>query len=369
IRTPMNGLLGMNELLLDTDLSEEQREYTEMAKVSAETLLKIINDILDFSKIEAGKMELEAVPFNLSDIVKTLSHLIEKSNTGKEIIFSSNTDKKIPATLIGDPVRIRQILLNYGTNALKFTEEGRISFNVELLAEDSHTVELKFSVSDTGMGISADDKYKLFEKFSQVNTFTSRNYGGSGLGLSICKQLTQLMGGEVGVESEVDKGSTFWFTAILKKVESNGHPVDVNNDKKEAPQPSSPATGKILIAEDDMGNQVLFKNILEKENYIVDVADNGLTVIEAIEHTPYRLILMDLQMPKVDGLQATAAIRKKEKNTGKSIPIIALTGSMIKDYKSLGFDDYVLKPMKKNHLLQIIRKWMDKESVQSSQPQ
>lgn len=217
IRNPVSGIMGLNELLLASDLSEEQAELLGMIKYSTESLMRIINDVLDFSKIEAGKMELEEIEMDVREITSSVVRLLSVSPEKKPIDISCTFDDRIPEVLIGDPSRIRQILLNYGLNAYKFTSTGSISVDVELVEEDGSFTRLKFSVTDTGCGIPQEKQQYLFTPFSQLDSSIARNFGGSGLGLSICKQLTELMGGEVGLESKVDQGSRFWFSVPLKK--------------------------------------------------------------------------------------------------------------------------------------------------------
>lgn len=360
IRTPMNGVMGMNDLLLETDLTNEQRELSTMVKKSAKSLLRVINDILDLSKIEAGKMRLEEVPFGIRESTKEIVQILSFSSNDKGISMNTSIDESIPEYLIGDPVRIRQVLMNFGGNAVKFTEKGSVSFDVELLESTDKACTLKFSVTDTGPGISQKQQNEIFGTFTQGDTSTTRRYGGTGLGLSICKQLVELMDGELGLESEPGKGSTFWFTVSLKKVENDTgeksvNPAEINDDFSDSDQPL-----KILIAEDNKINQIVARKILEKENFEVEIVETGKQAVDAVQTGNYSFVFMDIQMPEMDGYEATRKIRELEKDTGKHIPIIALTASaMEKDREkclSVGMDEYLPKPIEKEELLRILKK-------------
>ncbi len=360
IRTPMNGVMGMNDLLLETELSPEQRELSTMVKKSAKSLLRVINDILDLSKIEAGKMRLEEVPFGIRESTKEIVQILSFSSNDKGLSMTTSIDESIPENLMGDPVRIRQILMNFGGNAVKFTEKGSVTFDVELLESTDETCTLKFSVTDTGPGISKEKQNEIFGSFTQGDTSTTRKYGGTGLGLSICKQLVDLMGGDLGLKSEPGKGSTFWFTVTLKKAddEMNRMAPDasiVNDDVFNSDQ-----TLKILIAEDNKINQIVARKILEKENFEVDIVETGKQAVDAVQTGKYAFVFMDIQMPEMDGYEATRTIRELEKGTGNHIPIIALTASaMEKDREkclNVGMDEYLPKPIEKEELLRILKK-------------
>ncbi len=364
IRTPMNGIIAMNEFLLDTELSEEQEEYCKLVEQCAQTLLQSINDILDFSKIEAKMMDFEEIPLDLSNLVKGSVKMISASAREKPIEISYRLSEKIPGDLFGDPTRIQQILLNYGNNAVKFTEKGSVRFDVELIEENATEVLLKFSVTDTGKGIAEDIIHTLFKPFSQGDNSTTRKYGGTGLGLVICKQLAELMNGEVGVHSTEGKGSEFWFTLTLKK-----KPQESETNQKTTPastktDQTETISRKILVAEDNPVNQVVTRRMLESEGYTVHLVENGDEVLDALKENQFDLILMDLQMPGMDGLEATKIIRKQESQTGKQIPIIALTASTLKEDKNkclqVGMDDFLIKPIKKEKLKTILERWFKK---------
>lgn len=359
IRTPMNGVMGMNNLLLETDLTDEQRELSELVNSSAKSLLKVINDILDFSKIEADKMEIEKVPFNLHTLVREAVQIIDFSSKGKDLKISFSIDSNIPERLYGDPTRIRQVLINFGGNAVKFTKEGKITFKTERLESDDSSCLIKFLVTDTGPGIPKNKQSGIFDSFTQGDSSTTRRYGGTGLGLAICRQLAELMGGEVGVESEAGKGSTFWFTVSLEKAK-----IEVNSNNTQVKKPllsSEPFIKnlKILVAEDNKMNQILARIILEKEGFEVDIAETGIEAIKAVEKNEYAFVLMDIQMPEMDGYEATKLIREMEKDSGRHLPIIALTASAMDVDRELciqaGMDEYVSKPVDKEKLFMAMR--------------
>lgn len=361
IRTPMNGVMGMNDLLLETNLTDEQKELSGMVKKSAKSLLRVINDILDFSKIEAGKMEIEAVPFRIREFLTEITQIISFSTNDKGLSIDSSVDKNIPEFLLGDPTRIRQILMNYGNNAVKFTEKGSITFTVKLLKTEGDKHTIKFSVSDTGTGISPEKQAKIFDTFTQADTSTTRKYGGTGLGLAICDQLAELMGGEVGVDSEVGEGSTFWFTVTLPEVDKE----NISDPVGEAGTGNgfstlAPEKLKVLIAEDNQINQIVVRKILEKEGFKVDIVDTGTKAVEAVEKNDYAFVFMDIQMPEMDGYEATRIIRDLESENGKHTLIIALTASALDDARekclNAGMDEYLAKPIEKEELIRVLKK-------------
>ncbi|NBC26540.1 MAG: response regulator [Bacteroidetes bacterium] len=369
IRTPMNGIMGMNEMLLETDLNQEQRELSELVQKSADSLLRVVNDILDFSKIEAGKMDIESVPFKpgklLNEVVQTLSFYTDS----KGIKITKSVDKSIPEVLMGDPTRLRQLLLNYGSNAVKFTEKGQVSIHVDVLESSDSKCTLKFRVSDTGIGIGEKKLEGIFDPFSQADSTTTRNYGGSGLGLAICKQLTELMGGSVGVESELGKGSDFWFVLTLGAYT----PSELNGNGSTSTNGTSVGHSReyrILLAEDNKMNQIVAKKILEKEGFTIDVVETGRQAVRAIELNEYDLVLMDIQMPEMDGYEATSLIREMELADGDRLPIIALTASAMAEDREMSFnagaDDFITKPIDRAELIHAIQQFIGpkKESAQ-----
>ena len=506
IRTPMNGVIGMTGLLLDTPLSPEQREYAEVVRISAESLLKIINDILDYSKIEAGKLEFEILDFDLRMTVEDTVDMLAIRAEEKKLELTCLIHNDVPSLLRGDPGRLRQILLNLAGNAIKFTEKGEVAIRVTLEDEDNAHATVRFAVSDTGIGIPKDRMDRLFQSFSQVDASTTRKFGGTGLGLAISKKLAEMMGGQIGIESEEGKGSRVWFTARFEKRPKDGitawpfsmgirglkilvvddnainrailreylnswgclpeeapdgesaltklreavdahSPFDIaildmampdiegamlgqkikadpklcatllvlltsrgnRGDAKEMheigfaayltkpikrsqlrdclalvasrkpleskTQPLPIVTRysvaenrkrriRILLAEDNIINQKVALRHLERIGYQADAAANGKEVLEALGRIPYDLIFMDVQMPEMDGFEATAAIRRKERETGGHIPIIAMTAHAMKGDRErcleAGMDDYVSKPIQPQGLIEVIGRWIDK---------
>lgn len=507
IRTPMNGVMGMASLLLDTELTAEQREFTEIIHTSADALLAIINDILDYSKIEAGKLDLEVIDFDLRLALEEVSDLIASKAHAKGLEFVHIIEHDVPSLLCGDPGRLRQILINLAGNAVKFTEKGEVTIRAVLEDEGTTRATIRFSVSDTGIGIPQDRMDRLFESFSQVDSSTTRKYGGTGLGLAISRQLVEMINGQIGVESEEGKGSEFWFTAVFEKQpEGKEERIFVRGDIKgkrilivddnatnrrvlreqlkswqcrydeassgkqaleklrgamvekdlfeiaildmQMPEMDGETLGKkinqdpvlrntilvlmtsmgergdakrfekigfnayltkpvkqtqlydclvtvsgmqtqngkakerhgaivtrhslaegqkrrvrILLAEDNPVNQKVALKILEKRGYSADAVANGKKAVKALEMIPYDIVLMDCQMPVMDGFEVTHRIREKEKQTGNHIPIVALTAhAMIGDRErclEAGMDDYVSKPIDANKLFGVIEKLLD----------
>jgi len=366
IRTPLNGVIGMIELLLSTELDAEQQHYAETARASGEALLTVINDILDFSKIEAGKMDLELVDFALEGTVQEAVDVVAVRADAKGLEVSTVVEPGVPAAVRGDPGRVRQVLLNLLSNAVKFTDAGRVMVHVEArTAEDE--VSMRFEVSDTGIGIAPDDQARLFESFSQADASTTRRYGGTGLGLAISKQLVELMGGSMGVESELGRGTTFWFTVRLARAAA---PLPLASDSgAEAAEPGSVGT-RVLVVEDNVVNQQVAVGMLERLGYVVDVASNGRQALEAVATRQYGAVLMDCQMPEMDGYEATAEIRRRE--AGEShVPIIAMTASAMSGDEeralAAGMDSYVTKPVKLGELTKVLNQWA-RESEETGDP-
>ena len=498
IRTPMNGIMGLTNLMLDTDLNEEQREFAESAASCSKSLMRIINDILDFSKIEAGEMRIEVVDFNLPRIIEDVAELLADRAQEKGIEMVCSIDRTLPRWIRGDPGRLRQILTNLVGNAVKFTEEGAVQIGAEVIAEAEETYEIKFSIRDTGIGISQDARDKLFQSFSQADGSTTRQYGGTGLGLAICRKLCELMGGTIDVESELGQGSTFWFTAHFEKpdsslrgvdlslspfsgrevlvvaseqtfraslrekleqwgllvheaqsgieasvlisdasqrkisydmalvelgIESNGErlwqtlsraensPVqkltvmttqseraNLSTDQlknthaaltkpireqalyecfarlsQHGPQDAAAIAGvapadpnpqkqplRVLVVDDNQDNQLVASRILEKLACAVDIANDGAQAVSMAAEQPYDLILMDCQMPVMDGFEATAQIRS---HPGIEIPppIVAMTANALEGDRdrciAAGMDGYIDKPISADDLLQALAKW------------
>jgi CheY-like chemotaxis protein len=350
IRTPMNGVLGMAGLLLDTELTEKQREYVEALRHSGDSLLTIINEILDFSKLEAGKLELEIVAFELAEVVHSICELLGPQARAKGLELSSAISPDLPARLEGDPGRLRQILLNLVGNAIKFTERGSVTLRTDLEKASADDVVVRFEVSDSGIGIPEEVQEKLFNRFTQVDASFERRHGGTGLGLAICSQLSDLMGGKISLDSELGRGSTFVFAV----------PLGRSSERHDETGSARPVIGnvvpsnlrrrlRILLAEDNHVNQMVIIAMLRRASHTVDVAGNGIEAVEAVNTRPYDLVLMDIQMPEMDGVTATKAIRALDDAERASIRIIALTANAIKGdrekYLAAGMDDYVSKPV------------------------
>ena len=362
IRTPMNGVIGMTSLLRDTPLSSEQKEYVETIRTSGEALLTIINDILDFSKIDAGKVELESIVFDVRTTIEESIALVADLANRKSLAIQVSIDSDIPAELAGDQGRLRQILLNLLSNALKFTEQGQIGISAAIERSDSLGVVLCFAVSDTGIGISADQEPLLFQSFSQADASTTRKFGGTGLGLAICRRLAQLMGGSVGMESEKGQGSRFWFTVRLSyPAKQTADRSNENSGVEQFPQDTGRKYNpRVLVVEDNSTNQRVATLLLERMGYSAHVAANGLEAVDAVRKFSYDLILMDCLMPEMDGYMATKSIREMEAD-GPRIPIIALTANALSDNRekclAAGMDDYLTKPLRVDVLSAKLAQW------------
>ena len=363
IRTPLNGVIGMTGLLLDSDLNPEQRDYAETARRSADTLLTVINDILDFSKVEAGKLDLEVVEFDLHQLVHDVHKTLLFSAQQKKLPFLVSGNTQWKNHFKGDPGRIRQILTNLLSNAIKFTQSGKIILGVSSLVAGDGSAEFRFEVQDTGMGIPKEAMDRMFKPFSQADSTVTRRFGGTGLGLSISKRLVQLMGGEIGVNSEGGKGSTFWFTLRLEKG-SEITEAAMTSDISLKTQRRREKPFRILLAEDNAINQKVALKQLEKLGFRADGVGNGREAIDALWSIPYDLVLMDCQMPELDGYEATRLIRKSETMQFKSIPIIAMTANAIKGDKErcleAGMNDYVSKPIRTDDLERVLDRWLSK---------
>lgn len=368
IRTPMNGVLGMAQVLTTTDLTEEQQLYVNTILDSGNSLLRVIDDVLDFSKIEAGKMELEETPFNLDTIITEVISLFKSKAAEKNIQLNYEIDENCPIHLKGDSLRIKQILQNLVSNAIKFTEQGLVKIQISGSIKDDHqTVGLVFNVTDTGIGINQDAQGKLFSDFTQVDSSTTRKFGGTGLGLAICKQLVNLMGGKIGVNSKADQGATFWFTLNLN-INTSAQP---RQDKNKPGQTNQflPLSGKVLLVEDNLVNQLVAKTILENFSITPDIANDGQQAVLKTENTVYDLILMDCQMPVLDGFDATRQIRANEVkgNINPHTPIVALTANAHdKDRErclAVGMDDYLPKPIVRDDLYNMLAKYLKQQTT------
>ncbi len=357
IRTPMNTIIGFSTLALKTNLDHKQSDYMQKIQQSGTHLLGIINDILDFSKIEAGKLSIEQTEFQIGKVMENVSNLISDRASSKNLELIFHTDKDIPSGMIGDPMRVEQVIMNYANNALKFTEKGEVLISVKVEEETKEYVLLRFSVKDTGIGIAPEQIGKLFQSFQQADTSISRKFGGTGLGLAISKQLAQLMGGTVGVESELGKGSNFWFTARFGKgSEPAGQQAQSESEHSTARLRSS----KILLVEDNEFNQQVARELLTSAGLKVDVAENGQQALEMLEKQIYDAVLMDVQMPVMDGITATREIRQKDKF--KELPVIAMTASVmqknIQECIDAGMNDHIAKPIEPDIMFKKLLKWI-----------
>lgn len=369
IRTPMNGIIGMNSLLMETDLTDEQKELSNMVKYSADSLMVIINDILDFSKIEAGKMDIESIPFSLKRVADNIEKVLGMSAKGKDLKVTLNYDESIPEVLLGDPTRLRQVLLNFGNNAIKFTEEGSVELSVRSVQDKKGSVKLRLQVKDTGVGIEEEHQESLFMPFSQGDSSTSRRYGGTGLGLAICNKIASLMNGEVGFESEAGTGSTFWFDVELQKDMNQPGPEDqLKAEKGDAEKTKAAQDLKILVAEDNKINQKVIRMTLEKQGFKIDIASTGIEVLEMYNQKEYDIIFMDVHMPEMDGFDATREIRAIEQEKGGHTPIVAFTASVMQHEKDLciesGMDDFIGKPIEKEELISVLSRWAKDQTQQ-----
>jgi PAS domain S-box-containing protein len=360
IRTPMNAVSGMLELMQETQLSPEQKELLQIMKDSSDSLLSIINAILDLSKMEAGKIDFNSSPFQLEECISGTMKTFKQKAAEKDIRLISSISSSVPSHVKGDAGKLRQILINLIGNAIKFTHEGEISLEAELKTAGENELCIKFAVKDTGIGIPREKQQAIFEDFSQAYDGSKKNYGGTGLGLSITMKLLRFMGGNIHVESEPGKGSAFYFEIPFAKCSME--------EIREAEAPDnliekqlSLHSLKILVAEDNLTNQTLMKKILTKAGHYVELAEDGKVAIEKYLKDDFDLILMDVQMPEMDGLSASTEIRRLEEKTGKRIPIIALTARALKGDEEkcveAGMDDFMPKPFSKKLLFKLIEKW------------
>ena len=384
IRTPMNAVLGTLSLLLDSRLDDEQGLWARSAYHAAQSLLNIIDDILDFSKIEAGKLTLQSENFSLSSLIEDAIQIFRIRTEAKGLALSVDIHPAVPKELCGDPFRLRQILINLVGNAVKFTEHGGVSVSVSCQERSPAKTTLRFHVKDSGIGIADDAQAGLFNQFVQVDTGASRRYGGTGLGLAISKRLAILMGGEIGVNSQPGEGSEFWFTTQLDLPAEGASPAGVGKgnaptatypfgkgDKAHHHPTHKPRKAKILVAEDGEINRLVVTAMLGKAGYQVEVAQNGVKAVEAAGTGDYDLILMDVQMPEMDGYQATSAIRKLPGHRAQ-VPILAFTANALQeDFNACltaGMNDFIAKPVEKDRLLATIGHWLRKDTDMPPKP-
>jgi len=381
IRTPMNGVIGMISLLTDTSLTKVQKDYASVINRSANSLLTIINDILDYSKIESSELDIEEIPFSIKNTVQDVIDLLSIKAKEKRINFFSIIDSDVPNLAKGDPLRIRQILINLVNNSLKFTKKGEVVVRVNLIETNDYQYKIKYIIKDTGIGISAPMINTLFEPFTQAGNTHTRQYGGTGLGLAISKHLVEMMNGEIGVESEIDKGSLFWFTIPLlsqsDRRQTNLPAVSKHRKETRSGDQISPIKEvqkkeyKILLVEDDQINQLVALHSLNKLGYNLKTVDNGFKAMETLMHIKYDMVLMDLQMPVMDGFKTTKKIRSSD-SINKDIPIIAMTAHAMKGDREkcleTGMDDYLSKPIEQATLKTILEHWLPK-TFSASQPE
>jgi PAS domain S-box-containing protein len=341
IRTPMNAIIGFAKVLLKTNLSEKQEEYLQAIKMSGDALIVLINDILDLAKVDSGQMIFEQIPFKIASSISAMIYMFEQKIQEKNLLLVKEYDSNIPEVLIGDPVRLHQIILNLMSNAVKFTSKGKITVGVKMLREDKEKVTVEFSITDTGIGIPKEKLGKIFENFQQATSGTSRLYGGTGLGLAIFKQLVEQQGGTIHVKSKINEGSTFSFIlSFLKTTAESEAAIELEEFDKEH------KNIKVLVVEDIILNQLLMKTLLDDFGFENDIASNGKLAIEKLRENFYDIILMDLLMPEMNGFEATDYIRNK---LNSKIPIIALTADVttvdLTKCKAVGMNDYIAKPV------------------------
>jgi signal transduction histidine kinase/CheY-like chemotaxis protein len=379
IRTPMNGVLGFAELLLETPLNAEQREFVKTVQRSGDSLLTIINDVLDYSKIEAGRMTFEHIDFDLRSVCEEVRAILRAAVAKRNLAMSLHYATDLPSLIKGDPVRIRQVLLNLASNAVKFTERGAVRIEVSGLGGP----QFKISVADSGIGISEEQMNRMFRRFTQADSSTTRRYGGTGLGLAISRTLVELMGGTIGVSSEPGVGSTFWFTLPLVAADAPAAPADESPVPVLSAAVGEPADatasvaagraeeGRLLLVEDNFVNQRVAVYMLTKLGYRVDVAPHGREAIDMLGKFNYALVLMDCQMPEMDGFEATRSIRDRNSTVrDHDVPVIAMTANAFPEDRAralaCGMNDFLAKPVDRSALAAVLTKWLKQPATQES---
>ncbi len=362
IRTPLNGVIGLNTLLRDTSLTSQQRQYVELSRLSGETLLHLINDILDLSKIEAGRLELEPLPFDPREAGRDAVNLLQEKAREKGLALTADFAADVPDGLRGDPARLRQILVNLLGNAVKFTQAGSVHLACALLRQEEGRVCLRYEVRDTGPGMEPAVVARLFQPFTQADVSTTRQYGGSGLGLSISRRLAELMGGELDVRTVPGEGSSFWLDIPFDTLAPGEFvPAPVSTFAAQGGSDETPVRGRVLVAEDNSVNQLVATEALKRLGYGVDIVANGRDAVAAVRQRSYDLLFLDCNMPVMDGFEACRAIRASEA-PGQHMPIIAMTASALKGDRekclAAGMDDYLPKPVRLNDLRAALERWV-----------
>jgi signal transduction histidine kinase len=362
LRTPMNAVMGLSYLLLQTDLTELQRDYLSKVSTSGAHLLGILNDILDFSKVESGQLQMETAPFTLDSVVDRIKATLSDTCAEKGLELVVDIAPDVPLRLLGDSLRLSQVLINFIGNAIKFTERGRVTVSASVQSLGARETVLRLAVRDTGMGISPEQQQSLFQRFQQADASTTRRFGGTGLGLAISRRLAELMGGEVGVESQVGRGSTFWFTARL------GLPDDAAAQQLLPPaamQQAPPGLdgARVLLVEDNRINQIIACAFLQKAGVEVELAENGQAALDRLDRTDgqgFDAVLMDLHMPVLDGLAATRIIRSRPRH--ERLPVIAMTASVLPSDRQpcldAGMNDFIDKPLDREAMCKVLHKWI-----------
>jgi signal transduction histidine kinase/CheY-like chemotaxis protein len=362
IRTPMNAILGMTELLLTTRLDKEQHEFGTLVHDSAGVLLNILNDILDLSRIEAGRLQFDQAPFNLREVIAAVMGLMAPRARENKIHLTTLILEDVPESVVGDALRVRQILTNLVGNAVKFTQKGTVSVRVQSLDSTAGQLLVKFEVADTGIGIAPTELDRIFESFRQADESATRRFGGTGLGLAISKQLVEAMGGKIGVDSSLGKGSKFWFTLPFALPQASVDLLIPSPDSRELPAfKREYSSKKVLLVEDNLVNLNLAQTILRKHGCEVETATSGVAAIDACHRRRFDLILMDVQMQEMDGLAATREIRRRE-GAGRHVPIVAITASAMAGDRetclAAGMDDYLAKPITLDALSRVLERWL-----------